>query len=179
MRRRVAKGYIEINLSVAIFIAFIGKDRDWDSSVHVPWGGGWQALHSQRGCVVIGYHCNSIRWRVKLLLLWRFSHALILWLHSVPPHYEFRENPVRAMLLISTSPPPKLSDSKKWSAEFYNFVADCLQKNPNRRLSCVALLSTPFMQIALQRNPRKTLQMLGEKNICSLKVCVRESREKG
>jgi serine/threonine protein kinase len=42
---------------------------------------------------------------------------------SHPPHYEEgKDNPLKAMMLISSSPPPKLSDPKKFSPEFYNFV---------------------------------------------------------
>jgi len=44
------------------------------------------------------------------------------------------------MFVIPTRPPPRLSEPEKWSAEFNDFIAKCLVKDPNQRVSSTELL---------------------------------------
>lgn len=42
--------------------------------------------------------------------------------------------------MIPNRPPPRLKDESKWSKEFVDFIARCLVKNPEERLSAHELL---------------------------------------
>jgi len=42
---------------------------------------------------------------------------------------------MRVLLVIINSPPPDLPKFEEWSHEFRQFVSDCLQKDPLKRLS--------------------------------------------
>ncbi|KAL8623920.1 hypothetical protein ACOMHN_054261 [Nucella lapillus] len=53
------------------------------------------------------------------------------------------------------NPPPKLSSSHPWSAEFHDFIAKCLVKDFEKRPFTRDLLSHPF----LQQVPRDTTQL--------------------
>lgn len=59
------------------------------------------------------------------------------------------EPPLRALLLITTNPSPKLNNKRvKWSNEFNHFIAQCLQIPPEKRASADQLLLHPFIQKA-------------------------------
>ena len=45
---------------------------------------------------------------------------------GMPPH--FNVHPMRAIFLIPSKPPPRLSDPTKWSNEFNDFIKACLVK---------------------------------------------------
>lgn len=47
--------------------------------------------------------------------------------------------PVKATLLITTRPPPELSNENKWSSDFVDFVRCCLIKDPEKRPSALQL----------------------------------------
>lgn len=51
----------------------------------------------------------------------------------------------RAMFLIPSRPPPKLSDPTKWSDEMNDFIAACLSKEPNMRPTARQLLDHPWL----------------------------------
>ena len=42
--------------------------------------------------------------------------------------------------MIPTKPPPVFKEEAKWSAEFADFVAKCLVKNPEERATATQLL---------------------------------------
>ena len=42
--------------------------------------------------------------------------------------------------MIPKEPPPTLSEPKKWSPEFQDFVSKCLVKDPNQRATASELL---------------------------------------
>ena len=48
-----------------------------------------------------------------------------------PPHSD--QNPMRALLLITTSDPPTLKQPEKWSKSFNSFLAKALTKEPSDR----------------------------------------------
>lgn len=57
-------------------------------------------------------------------------------------------NPYRALFLIPTKQPPTLTEPKKWSDEFNDWVTQCLQKDPEDRPTAKELLNHPFIRKA-------------------------------
>lgn len=47
---------------------------------------------------------------------------------------------IQAIFMIPTRPPPTLSNPKKFSKEFIDFIARCLVKEPNKRPTAAELL---------------------------------------
>lgn len=52
------------------------------------------------------------------------------------------------MFIIATGdhPPPTLNDKDKWSANFHDFIAQCLIKDPKDRPTAATLLNHPFIK---------------------------------
>lgn len=50
-------------------------------------------------------------------------------------------NTIQVIFHIPKQPSPRLKNEKKWSQEFHDFLARCLQKNPDERASAYDLLS--------------------------------------
>jgi len=63
-----------------------------------------------------------------------------------PPYMEFP--PLRALFLISTKGIPPLKEETKWSSEFKEFLAKCLEKDPEKRPSATEMLQHPFIKKA-------------------------------
>ena len=61
---------------------------------------------------------------------------------SLPYFDETRDD---AMFYISTNGPPKLSDPRKWTSEFDDFVKKCTLIDASERSSASALLNHPFL----------------------------------
>jgi len=55
---------------------------------------------------------------------------------------------MKAMYLIATNDPPSLKEGKTWSAEFRDFLSQCLVKNAARRAPASRLLKHPWIQKA-------------------------------
>lgn len=62
---------------------------------------------------------------------------------GAPPHADV--HPMRAIFLIPQVPPPKLSDSNLWSANFRDFVTKCCKKDPKERPTAREMLLHPFI----------------------------------
>uniref|UniRef100_A0A7S2ZW78 Protein kinase domain-containing protein n=1 Tax=Rhodosorus marinus TaxID=101924 RepID=A0A7S2ZW78_9RHOD len=86
--------------------------------------------------------CMAYDYKVDIWSIGIFAYECAEW---EPPLYG--EKAVRAMYLITTSEPPRLP-AGRWSAEFNDFLAHCLQKNPRRRATASALLAHPFLKKA-------------------------------
>lgn len=80
--------------------------------------------------------------------LWSVGILAIECAEWEPPH--MAEKALRAMFLITTQPPPTLSQPERWSAEFRDFVGQCLVVNPSRRASASQLLGHPFLRKACE-----------------------------
>lgn len=65
-----------------------------------------------------------------------------------PPYMD--EKPLRAMFLITAHPPPCLKKPQKWSAQFNDFIQQCLILDPVQRASASQLLAHPFMNKAIE-----------------------------
>ena len=50
------------------------------------------------------------------------------------------------MSAIPSRPPPTLAEPDAWSDNFNDFLAQCLQKDPDQRPSATELLEHPFVQ---------------------------------
>ena len=65
--------------------------------------------------------------------IWSLGITCIEMAEKEPPHNELNAN--RVLMKIRKSDPPKLHDPHKWSKNFNDFVAKCLDKNPEVRLT--------------------------------------------
>jgi len=53
--------------------------------------------------------------------------------------------PLRALFLIATNPAPTLREPQKWSADYNDFLARALDKDPKARATCEELLAHKFL----------------------------------
>lgn len=72
-----------------------------------------------------------------------------------PPNHEM--SPMRVLLKIQKSDPPKLDQPGKWSKEFNDFIAKALIKDPTSRPTADDLLKHPFISRNLDSKPVKDL----------------------
>ena len=64
-----------------------------------------------------------------------------------PPHSEV--HPMRALFMIPFQPSPTLPKGKLWSNHFHDFLAKCVNKNPDLRPECSELMTHPFVKDAI------------------------------
>jgi len=81
--------------------------------------------------------------------IWSLGITCIEMAESKPPYSNV--HPMRAIFMIPSRAPPRLTEPEKWSDEFNEFVAKCLTKNPDQRPSATDLLLHPFIQKAKLR----------------------------
>ncbi|KAL6472582.1 hypothetical protein MHYP_G00187700 [Metynnis hypsauchen] len=74
--------------------------------------------------------------------IWSLGITLIEAAEMEPPHHSL--NPMRVLLKITKSPPPTLSNPRRWSSHFHDFLRRALQKNPESRWGAQQLLAHPF-----------------------------------
>lgn len=72
-----------------------------------------------------------------------------------PPNHEM--SPMRVLLKIQKSDPPKLDQPGKWSKEFNDFIAKALIKDPTSRPTADDLLKHPFISRNLDPKPVRDL----------------------
>lgn len=70
--------------------------------------------------------------------VWSLGITLIEFAQMEPPNHEM--SPMRVLLKIQKSDPPKLDQPSKWSRDFNDFVAKCLIKDPSHRPNADDLL---------------------------------------
>jgi len=78
--------------------------------------------------------------------IWSLGIMAMEMAEGEPPYMEFP--PLRALFLITTKGIPDLKEPNKWSSDFRNFVATCLNKDVEERPDAPALLKHPFLQRA-------------------------------
>jgi len=78
--------------------------------------------------------------------LWSLGITAIEMAEGKPPYSNI--HPMRAIFMIPSRPPPKLTEPDKWSKEFNDFVALSLTKNPEQRPTANDLLKHPFINKA-------------------------------
>jgi hypothetical protein len=75
--------------------------------------------------------------------VWATGISMIQLAEMAPPHADV--NPMRALLLITTSEAPTLKHPERWSLTFNDFLARTLVKEPADRPSAADILTHPFI----------------------------------
>ena len=76
--------------------------------------------------------------------VWSLGITMIEMAEGTPPHANL--NPLRAIFLIPSKPPPTLADPDSWSPEMLDFLRACLQKAPSQRMDSAQLAQHPFIR---------------------------------
>eukprot|EP00054_Salpingoeca_dolichothecata_P025619 m.180385 g.180385 ORF g.180385 m.180385 type:complete len:469 (-) comp25418_c0_seq3:995-2401(-) len=86
--------------------------------------------------------------------IWSLGITTIEMAEGKPPYADI--HPMRAIFMIPTNPSPVLREKNPdWSNDIKEFVAQCLQRDPEKRPSATALLHHPF--IAKAKEPAISL----------------------
>jgi len=88
--------------------------------------------------------------------IWSLGITAIEMAEGKPPYYNI--HPMRAIFMIPTRPPPKLTNPDAWSPDFNSFVAACLQKKPQDRPTAIKLLKHPFILKERSVKSKKVLE---------------------
>lgn len=83
--------------------------------------------------------------------IWSLGITLIEFAQMEPPNSEM--SPMRVLLKIQKSDPPKLDQPSKWTKEFNEFLAKALVKDPNTRPEVDELQKHPFINRKLDCKP--------------------------
>jgi len=75
--------------------------------------------------------------------IWSLGIMCMEMCEGEPPYMEFP--PLRALFLITTKGIPGLKESSKWSPDLHDFLAKCLNKEPDHRPDALTLLKHPFL----------------------------------
>ncbi|XP_011329707.1 serine/threonine-protein kinase 10 isoform X2 [Ooceraea biroi] len=87
--------------------------------------------------------------------IWSLGITLIEFAQMEPPNHEM--SPMRVLLKIQKSDPPRLDQPGKWSKEFNDFIAKALIKDPTSRPNADDLLRHPFISRNLDSKPVRDL----------------------
>ncbi|XP_017867556.1 PREDICTED: serine/threonine-protein kinase 10 isoform X2 [Drosophila arizonae] len=87
--------------------------------------------------------------------IWSLGITLIELAQMEPPNSEM--SPMRVLLKIQKSEPPKLDHPSRWSKEFNDFLKKALVKDPQQRPSTEVLLQHGFINCNLDAKPIKDL----------------------
>lgn len=91
--------------------------------------------------------------------IWSLGITLIEFAQRYPPWGEGpdKKKPVQVLLTILKHEPPKLDFPSRWSREFSEFLALCLQKDPTRRPTASELMAEPFIGNSTDPKPVRDL----------------------
>jgi hypothetical protein len=78
--------------------------------------------------------------------VWSLGITLLECADGVPPYLDLP--PLKAMLAITTSEPPRLKHPERWSKEFNHLIEACLRRDPKKRPTSEQLLMHPFVRKA-------------------------------
>ncbi|XP_044740531.1 serine/threonine-protein kinase 10 isoform X3 [Chrysoperla carnea] len=87
--------------------------------------------------------------------IWSLGITLIEFAQMEPPNHEM--SPMRVLLKIQKSDPPKLDHPQRWSKDFNSFIAKCLTKDPQQRPTADDLLKHQFINCTLDSKPIRDL----------------------
>lgn len=89
--------------------------------------------------------------------IWSLGITLIEFAQMEPPFHEM--SPMRVLLKIQKSDPPRLIKTANWSRNFHDFLTKALVKDPHARATAYELLKHPFIS-RVDRKP--VLDLLAE-----------------
>lgn len=87
--------------------------------------------------------------------IWSLGITMIEFAQMEPPNSEM--SPMRVLLKIQKSEPPKLDQPSKWSKDFNDFLAKVLIKDPSQRPDTDVLIGLPFINRDLDPKPIRDL----------------------
>ncbi|XP_037032839.1 serine/threonine-protein kinase 10 isoform X2 [Bradysia coprophila] len=107
--------------------------------------------------------------------IWSLGISLIEFAQMEPPNSEM--SPMRVLLKIQKSEPPKLDQPSKWSKDFNDFLAKSLIKDPQHRPTTDDLLIMPFIRGDLDSKPIKDLLLEYKAEVVEEEVVDEEAEE--
>lgn len=88
--------------------------------------------------------------------VWSIGITAIEIADGEPPLWNI--HPVRALFQIVHNPPPELKKPLDWSAEFREFLSECLIKNPSQRPVAQELVEHPFLTEMPEGNTEESIK---------------------
>ncbi|XP_025416771.1 serine/threonine-protein kinase 10 isoform X3 [Sipha flava] len=107
--------------------------------------------------------------------IWSLGITLIELAQMEPPNHEM--SPMRVLLKIQKSDPPKLEQPSKWSKNFNDFVAQALIKDPAQRPTADDLLRHPFVNGNIDPKPIRDLLLEYKAEVVEEEVVDEEPEE--
>lgn len=107
--------------------------------------------------------------------IWSLGITLIEFAQMEPPNHEM--SPMRVLLKIQKSDPPKLDQPGKWSKEFNDFIAKALIKDPTSRPTADDLLKHPFISRNLDPKPVRDLLLEYKADVVEEELVDEEAEE--
>eukprot|EP01114_Cavostelium_apophysatum_P012705 TRINITY_DN2903_c0_g1_i1.p1 TRINITY_DN2903_c0_g1~~TRINITY_DN2903_c0_g1_i1.p1 ORF type:complete len:530 (+),score=123.23 TRINITY_DN2903_c0_g1_i1:167-1756(+) len=95
----------------------------------------------------------------KVVDVWSLGIMVMEMAEGEPPYIKYPQG--KALYMISTQGAPPLKKPKSWSADFKQFVALCLERDPTKRVTTASLLEHPFLQCAC--SPSEWKEILDKK----------------
>eukprot|EP01127_Copromyxa_protea_P015104 TRINITY_DN4298_c0_g1_i1.p1 TRINITY_DN4298_c0_g1~~TRINITY_DN4298_c0_g1_i1.p1 ORF type:complete len:385 (-),score=98.72 TRINITY_DN4298_c0_g1_i1:134-1288(-) len=75
--------------------------------------------------------------------IWSLGITMIEMIEGRPPNTDI--NCIEMLPLLIDRSPPKLKDQALYTKDFHDIIAQCLQKDPDSRPTCIELLQLPFL----------------------------------
>ncbi|XP_076165808.1 sterile20-like kinase isoform X2 [Ptiloglossa arizonensis] len=107
--------------------------------------------------------------------IWSLGITLIEFAQMEPPNHEM--SPMRVLLKIQKSDPPKLDQPGKWSKDFNDFIAKALIKDPTSRPTADELLKHPFLNRNLDSKPIRDLLLEYKADVVEEELVDEEAEE--
>ncbi|XP_078033056.1 sterile20-like kinase isoform X2 [Augochlora pura] len=107
--------------------------------------------------------------------IWSLGITLIEFAQIEPPNHEM--SPMRVLLKIQKSDPPKLEQPGKWSKDFNDFIAKALIKDPTSRPPADELLKHSFINRNLDSKPIRDLLLEYKADVVEEELVDEEAEE--
>lgn len=104
--------------------------------------------------------------------IWSLGITLIEFAEMKPPNHKV--SPIRVLLEIQKSEPPRLKNPSQFSEAFTDFISKCLVKDPELRPCAADLLLHPFLNRDISVNPIQSL--LGQYKSNTLEMLEKENQ---
>eukprot|EP00039_Didymoeca_costata_P008301 m.110206 g.110206 ORF g.110206 m.110206 type:complete len:912 (-) comp14028_c0_seq2:213-2948(-) len=135
MHRDIKAGNILLTLNGDVKIADFGSASSFAKANSFSGTPFWMAPE-----MIMAFEAGTYKQSVDI---WSMGITAIELADKVPPLFDM--NAMSALYHIPQRPPPRLSGDK-WTDSFKNFVAECLQKEPENRSSARVLLEGEFLK---------------------------------